>query len=187
MEYALRKNTMMGLKNWWALTILGILFMLIGIACFIWPIGVAATIIYLFGFFALLTGVFNFIGMFSAGTHWWVFLLKAIVGIVAGLIALFAPGAFAFAVYWVIAVWAIISGIAELIGAIAYGGKMGGGSAFLEAIGGIISIVFGALLLGNVLVGASVIFILLGIYGLVYGIFLIAFSLQARTIVKVAN
>jgi len=187
MEYALRKNTMMGLKNWWALTILGILFMLIGIACFVWPIGVAATIIYIFGFFALVAGIFNLVGMFSAGAHWWVFLLKAIVGIVVGLIALFAPGAFAFTAFWLIAIWAIISGIAELIGAIAYSGKMGGGSAFLEAIGGIISIIFGVLLWTNVLVGASVIFILLGIYGLVYGIFLIAFSLQARTIAKVAN
>jgi uncharacterized membrane protein HdeD (DUF308 family) len=187
MEYALRKNTMMGIKNWWALTILGILFMLIGIACFIWPIGTVATIIYVFGFFALVSGIFNLVGMFSAGDHWWVFLLKAIVGIAVGLLALFAPGALAFTAYWLIAIWAIISGIAELIGAIAYGGKLGGGSAFLEAIGGIISIIFGVLLWTNVLAGAIAIVIILGIYGLIYGIFLIAFSLQARSVAKVAH
>jgi uncharacterized membrane protein HdeD (DUF308 family) len=186
MEYALRRGVGVGVANWWALTVVGVIVMLIGLACFIWPIGAVESIIYIFGFFALAAGLFNLVGMFRAGPHGWVFLLKAIISFLAGALALWNPAGFFLAGYALIAVWAVVSGVFEIIGALANSRQLGGGATFLEAIGGVISIAFGVLLWTNILVGSLAIIFLLGIYGVVYGIFLVAFSIQVRTTVKVA-
>ncbi len=165
--------------QWWVFLLLGIIYLLFGIASFIWPINVAEILILAFGIFALVAGVVALVGMLKAGKSWWIFLFKGIISLAAGTIVLFNPVLAGFTIYIFIAIWAIVSGLFEFLGAF-FGGVKGGGVALL-AIAGIFSIIFGALLLVlNWVSGFLALMWIFGFYGILYGITLMGYSATAR-------
>src|SRR5262245_25731220 len=108
-------------RNWWALALRGVAAVLFGLIAFLMPGVMLGAIVLLFGAYSLVDGVFSIIaGIRAAERHerWWPFALEGLLDIVVGLIALIRPGVTAFALLFVIAAWAIITGVLRISAAI---------------------------------------------------------------------
>ena len=96
-------------------------------------------------------------------TRRWLLIVEGILGVVAGLIAFFWPGATALVLLYVIAFWAIFTGVFEIMAAISLRREIDDES--LMILGGALTVRFGVLLV--VLPGAGLLSLtwLIGLYG----------------------
>ena len=106
-------------------------------------------------------------------------LVEGIAGILAGIIAFVLPGVTAILFLYLIAAWAVITGISEIATAIRLRQEIRGEWALI--VGGALSILFGVLLavIGPVAGLLSLIW-LIGIYALIFGILLLITAFQVR-------
>ena len=107
--------------------------------------------------------------------NWWVLMVEGAISILAGLVAFAWPGITAVVLLYVIAFWAIFTGIFEIIMAVALRREIEGEWALI--FGGIISIIFGIILAVLPAVGLLSLVWLIGIYAILFGIalFILAF------------
>src|SRR5579863_4409157 len=104
--------------NWWALALRGLVAVLFGLLTFFLPAITLATLVLLFGAYALVDGIFNVIAFFKVASHQWALLIEGVIGIIAGLLTFAWPAITAFVLLYLIAFWAIFTGIFEIIAAI---------------------------------------------------------------------
>jgi uncharacterized membrane protein HdeD (DUF308 family) len=126
-------------------------------------------LVYVFGFFAILTGILNAgVGISSEKTELPKGLLVAtgVVGILIGILALLTPLIIAMTVTIFIAAWALVTGISDL--GLALSNKTAPHRALL-ALSGIIGFLFAVILVITPILGAFALVIVLGIYALVFG------------------
>src|SRR5215216_1790874 len=100
--------------HWWALAIRGAIAIIFGLAALLRPGIALEALILLFGAYALVDGVFAIVGVFGGtrgGTPRWLLLVEGIAGILAGIIALIYPGLTAIALLYLVAAWAIVTGL----------------------------------------------------------------------------
>ena len=153
-------------EYWWVWAISGIVTIIFGLLAIFWPGLTLLILVYLFGFYAIVDGVVALVAVFrasEAGQTWWPYLILGIVGIVAGLIALFWPGITTLILLLVIAIWAIIAGIVMVVGGLFQ-------LQFLTMIAGVISILFGLVLFGNPAAGAVALVWVIGVFAVVRGV-----------------
>jgi uncharacterized membrane protein HdeD (DUF308 family) len=167
--------------SWWAMVLRGIAAIVFGVLAFVWPHITLTALIFLFGAYALVDGVFSIIA--GVKTHaenkrWWLLLILGLLSVAAGIYAFVIPTITAFILLILIASWSIVSGVFEIVGAIQLRKHISG--EWLLALSGIISILFGALLLYNPVAGALAVVWLIGIYAVVYGILLLALGMRLR-------
>ena len=104
--------------NWWALAVRGVAAVLFGLAALIWPGLTLAVLIVLYGAYAVVDGIFAIVAGGSAGgTRRWLLLAEGVIGLLAGLVALFWPGITALVLLYVISFWAIFDGLLRIVGA----------------------------------------------------------------------
>jgi uncharacterized membrane protein HdeD (DUF308 family) len=148
----------------------GIFALIIGILCFTLPVGMQAVFAYIIGIFLLIISLVT--GAISIGesgkVHWGVLILS-IIGVILALLMFFSPVMMFVAFTILIAAWAIITGIAELV--IAYSLKDLPFRVLL-GISGFFAILFGILIGFAPLPteGSLILILLLGIYFLFIGI-----------------
>lgn len=174
-------------RNWWAVLIRGIAAVLFGILALILPGLTLQVLILLFGVYALVDGIFAIMSAVRAlnrrrGFDWrsvgWP-IIEGIIGIVVGLLAFFWPGETALVLLYFIGAWAILTGISEIVQAVALRRIIQ--NEWLLILGGVASIVFGILVF--VIPGATALAIvwLIGLYAIVFGVLLIGLSLRLRS------
>lgn len=171
--------------SWWALLLRGIAAIVFGVLAFVWPGITLTALVFLWGAYALVDGVFSTIaGVRSHGesTRWWVLLIEGILGIAAGVIAFLIPGITALILLLLIAAWAIVTGVFEIAAAIQMRKYIRG--EWLLILAGIASIIFGVLLFINPSAGALAVVWLIGAYAIVFGILLVALSLRLHGLVR---
>jgi uncharacterized membrane protein HdeD (DUF308 family) len=159
----------------------GLLGIIFGLICLLTPGIALGAFIILFAAYMLVDGVFAIISGFKAarnGERWALLLLEGVVDLAAGAIAVLWPGITLVALIWVVAIWAIASGVLMLVAAFAL--KHTHGRWWL-ALGGIASIVFGVLLVIEPLVGAVVLTFWIGAYALVFGVLLLVLAFQLHS------
>ena len=164
-------------RNWWAVGLRGLAAILFGLAAFIWPGLTIAVLIILFGAYAIVDGVFAIIGAIRAAerkTRWWPLLIEGIAGIIAGLIAFFLPGITAVALLFLIAAWAIVTGIFEIIAAIQLRHVIS--NEWLLGLSGLASLIFGLILIARPGVGALAVVWIIGAYAIAFGLILLGLS-----------
>ena len=174
-------------KNWWVFLVRGLAALLFGILAFAWPGLTLASLVLIFGAWALVSGLFAIFGAFSARKahrDWWVLLLQGLLGVAAGLLTFWAPGITAMALLWYIAFWSIFTGIMEILTAVRLRKEIRGEGWIMLA--GAASVVFGLLLLVYPGAGALALVTLIAAYAIVFGVILViaAFKLkglQGRT------
>ena len=108
-------------RNWWLVVLRGVLGIAFGIITFVAPAISLAALVLLFGAYAFADGVLAIAtAVRRRGTteRWWILLLEGLVGIGAGLVTLFLPGITALVLPYIIAGWAVATGILELIAAV---------------------------------------------------------------------
>jgi uncharacterized membrane protein HdeD (DUF308 family) len=168
--------------HWWALALRGVIAILFGFAAFLRPDIALGALILLFGAYALVDGVFAIVGVFGgtrAGTPRWLLLLEGVVSILAGIIALIFPGLTAVALLYLVAAWAIVTGIVEIATAIRLRQEIQGEWALI--LGGILSVLFGLLLAVLPGVGILSLIWLIGAYAVVFGVLLLITAFRVRS------
>ena len=160
----------------------GIAAILFGILTFVWPGLSLSVLVLLFGIFATISGVTAVAAALrNTKEQGWGFLLfEGILGILAGVIALVWPGITALAFLYLLAAWAIVTGVLELVSPLTF--PMSGGRALLMVLSGVISVVFGILIAARPASGLLTVAWLIGIYAIVLGVMYIVVSFQARAL-----
>lgn len=173
--------------NWWTFVLRGLLAVLFGVLTFVLPEVTLLTLVWLFGFFAIVDGIFNLLAAFrsSGGAEQaprWARVLAGLAGIIAGLLAVFVPGLTALALLFIIATWAMVIGVFEIAAAIRLRKQMRG--EWMLGLAGAISILFGVLLAAFPGAGALAMVFWIGAFTIVFGISLIALGIRLRRHVR---
>jgi uncharacterized membrane protein HdeD (DUF308 family) len=164
-------------RYWWAVALRGLLAVLFGLAAFLWPGITLVSLVLLFGAYALVDGILAIIAAFRA-REWWPLLLEGVVGIAAGVVTFLWPGITAIALLYLIAAWAIITGILEIVAAIRLGKVIE--NEWWLALGGVISVILGVVMVVAPGAGALGLVWAIGAYALLFGATLIALGLRLR-------
>jgi uncharacterized membrane protein HdeD (DUF308 family) len=107
-----------------------------------------------------------------------VLLAEGVLGVLVGLITFFWPSLTAFALLYMIAFWTIFTGILKVVMSVSLRREIE--SEWLMALSGVLSVLFGLILVGLPGVGLLSLVWLVGIYALVFGIALIALGFRMR-------
>jgi uncharacterized membrane protein HdeD (DUF308 family) len=160
----------------------GLAAILFGVLTLFWPQLSLTTLVLLFGVFAVISGITAVAAsLHSTREQGWGFLLfQGILAILAGVIALVWPGITALAFLYLLAAWAILTGILELVAPLSF--PMSVGRGFLMVVTGLISIVFGIVLAAQPASGLLAVAWLIGVYAIVAGIMYVVVYFQARSL-----
>jgi uncharacterized membrane protein HdeD (DUF308 family) len=169
-------------RNWWAVLLRGILAVIFGIMALAWPGLTLEVLIIFFGAYAIVEGGFNVLYAIQNRTYpgWWVHLLEGLVSLVAGLLAFVWPGITAFVLLYVIAFWAIVTGVMEIIAA--WRLRQVIAREFWLGLSGLVSLIFGVLAILFPGAGALAIVTLIAAYALIFGVMLVGLSWRLRSL-----
>ena len=169
-------------RNWWALALRGLAAILFGILAFAWPGLTLFVLIIFFGAYLLVDGIFAIVAAVRAAgeeARWWLLLIEGILGVVVGLVAFFWPGLTALALLYLIAAWAIVTGIMEIVAAIRLRRELVGEWALI--LSGVLSCIFGVLLVViPARAGLLSLTWLIGIYAVAFGVLLVILAFRVR-------
>lgn len=163
------------------LLIRGIAALIFGIIALFFPGIALLALVYIFGIYSLIDGIAAIVIAIQerrTAIHWVALLLEGIAGIIIGIIAIVLPGLTALALLYLIAAWAIITGVMEIVAAFILGLNVG--RDWLLALAGLFSIIFSIILFVHPGTGILTILWLLGIYAIIFGILLIVRAFQNR-------
>src|SRR6267142_977610 len=168
-------------SSWWALVLRGIAAILFGVLAFVWPHITLTALVFLFGAYALVDGLFAIVAGVKAHAEfkrWWVLLVEGIFGVIVGVFAFALPSITAMVLLILIAAWAIVTGAFEIGAAIQLRKYITG--EWLLVLAGLASVLFGFALLINPNAGAIAVVWLIGAYAIVFGILLAALGLKLK-------
>jgi uncharacterized membrane protein HdeD (DUF308 family) len=168
------------------LIIRGVVGLVVGVLAFAWPGITLAVLVGIFGVYAIIDGITNLIlGLTHTRTHGrsWAHALQGLVGIAAGVLTFLWPGLTMLALVLFIGAWAIVTGAFEIAAAIRLRRVIRG--EWLLALSGVLSVVFGILVVAFPAAGAVGIAWVLGAYAAATGIVLIALGVRLRSLVLV--
>lgn len=103
-------------------------------------------------------------------------LVEGILGILAGLVAIFQPGIAALAVLYLVAVWAVLSGLSKVASAV----RGRAVHEWLMMASGVISVIFGVVLVFLPGAGPLALVWVVGIYAIAVGAAFITYSYRLR-------
>jgi uncharacterized membrane protein HdeD (DUF308 family) len=166
--------------KWWAVALRAVAAILFGLIALFVPGATILSLVLLFAAYMLVSGAFAIVdAIVSARRHerWGLTLLTGILDIAAGLIAALWPSITVLAFIALFAAWSLLSGILMLAGAISRKGRPG---RWWLALNGVVSVVFGVLLVIAPLVGAVVLTWWLGAFVFAFGVLLLIFAFRLR-------
>lgn len=174
-------------RNWWALALRGIFGIIFGILAFIWPGVTLGALVILYGAYALVDGIFALVAaMRAAEAHrrWWTLVIEGLIGIAAGILTFAWPGITALVLLFLIAIWAILTGVFEIAAAIRLRKEIT--DEWALGLSGAASVIFGLLLAIFPGEGAVALVWVIGAYAVVFGVLLLVLSLRLRGSQEVA-
>ena len=169
-------------KNWWAFAIRGVLGILFGLIAFVLPGVTMLSLVIVFAAYAIMDGVFAIVAAVRAAEQhqrWMLFLLEGVIGIGAGVLAFLWPALTVVVFVTLVAFWALLTGGFMLAAAFRLHPDHG---RWWFVLGGIASIVYGALLLIAPLIGALVLTWWIGAYAIVFGVTMLIAAFRLRSL-----
>jgi uncharacterized membrane protein HdeD (DUF308 family) len=170
-------------QNWWAIALRGLVAALFGIATLMWPGVTFSVLAPLFGAYAMINGIFAVIESFRRDVsqeRWRPLLFEGAVSIMVGVMTFAWPGLTSRGLLFLIAFWAIVTGVFELITAIRLRHEIRG--EWLMALIAILSMGFGLLLLAFPVTGALSVILLIRAFVFAIGALMIALALKLRSL-----
>jgi uncharacterized membrane protein HdeD (DUF308 family) len=167
-------------RNWWAIAVRGVLAILFGLIALLLPGVTMLSLVLVFAAYAFADGVFAIVGAVRAAEaheRWGVLVFEGLANIAAAVVFVAWPSMTVVVFVLVLGVWAIVTGILELAAGIKLNFIDGRGWL---VFGGILSMLFGVLLIVAPMVGAVVLTWWLGAYALVFGVALVVFAVKLR-------
>jgi uncharacterized membrane protein HdeD (DUF308 family) len=152
------------------LVLSGIVSLVIGILAFVAPLPTLAALVLLFGAYALIDGAVTLagaVGSLRRHDRAWPQVVRGVAGVLVGIFAFLSPPVTGVVLLVIIAVWAMMLGVLELVTAVRLGRTTR--RAWLFAVYGVVSLAFGAFVLLTP-AGLFAIAALIGTFALVRGV-----------------
>lgn len=168
-------------RNWWLVGLRGVAAVVFGLLTLFDPAITLTVLILFFGAYALVYGVFTVVAAVAnrRGEPYWVALLAGgILSVALGILTFLMPSVTAIVLLYFIAAWAIVIGVSEIITGIRLR-KLITGEWFL-VLAGVLSVVFGLVLIVFPQAGALAVTLWIGAYAAVLGILWIALAVRLR-------
>lgn len=173
---------------WWTFVLRGVVAIGFGVLALVAPGFGIGLLVGLFAAWALIDGVNNLLtGIRTRGQDrsWWLEILEGIVGVAAGIIALVLPVLAAEILILLIAAWAIVTGVIEIVLAVRLR-RVIAGEAWM-ALAGAASILFGVVIFLFPAAGALSIVWLIGSFAIAFGVFLVMLGWRLRGVDRMAR
>ena len=168
-------------RYWWLVALRGGVAIIFGLLAFVWPGLTIEVLVLLFGVYALMDGIGS---MITGLTHrqgsdrWWL-LLEGVASVLFGVLIFLWPGITTVVLLIFIAGWAIITGIIEILVAVRLRQEIAG--EWILAAAGVLSILFGTLMLFQPGAGALALIWMIGAYSILFGALLVYLGVRLRT------
>ncbi len=168
-------------KNWWLVLLRGVLPVIFGLVAIFLPGILLITILVYFGIVAVICGVFLLIEGFGikeedGGMR----ILEGVLSIFFGLLFIILPEFILDVVMYLISIWAIIGGIMQIFHAVKLRKLVE--SEWITILYGVVTLVFGILVLLNIRAGAQALVMFFGAYSIISGLLMIWLSLKVKKI-----
>lgn len=158
-------------NRWWIVALRGIVAIAFGVLAFTWPAVTLRILVMLFGFYALVDGIFTLgaaIGGRRSREYRWLLVLEGIVTTWAGVITLRAPWMAATALVLFISIWAMATGFLRIAASFRLRKEISGEA--LLALSGVAAILFALILMFRPAAGAIGLIWVIGGYAVVLGV-----------------
>jgi len=168
-------------RNWWAIVLRGVFAVLFGIGTFLWPGITLAVLVLLLGGYLVVDGilaVFWALAKRNEGAFSWEVFLVGLASLGAGIVTLMWPGVTALALLWVVAVWAIVHGIFEILAAFHLRRELN--NEWLLVLNGALTVLFGLVLIFVPRAGILAALWMIGTFAIVAGILMIALGIRLK-------
>ena len=166
-------------QNRWLLVLRGVLAIIFGVMAFIWPGITLISLIYIFAAYTLIDGILTIIWAFrnrEVRDRWWLGLLEGIIDIAAGVIAFQFPTLAAVTLLFVVAAWAVITGLLEIITAVRLRREIE--NEWSLGLAGALSVILGVVLFLNPGAGLMGMVWVIGIWAVIFGILMIVLGIR---------
>jgi uncharacterized membrane protein HdeD (DUF308 family) len=163
-------------RNWGGIALRGVLAILFGIVAFVWPGATVAVLVIFLGAFALLEGITNVV--IGVRGRQGLYILEGAISVIAGVIFLVWPGLGALTLLYLVAFWAILTGIVRIVAAVQMRRVVH--NEWFLILSGVASVLFGAI--AAVFPGAGILALLwfVAAWAIVIGVLLIALAISVR-------
>ena len=168
-------------RNWWLIALRGLFALLFGILVLLQPAISLAALLLVLSAYLLVDGISNIIHALRVHElyqRWWVMLLEGITSVLAGIIAFVWPDITAIILLYIIAVWAIATGVMEIAASVSLRQEIK--NEWLLALSGILSVILGLALLFWPGTGILAVLWLIGIYSILFGVLLLWLGFRLR-------
>ncbi len=160
--------------HWGLLALRGVVALMVAYAFFVTPALAMGTVVLLLSAWILVDGVFSLASAISERS--WFLALAGAVSVAVGWLLLSRPAGAAMVLFVLVAAWAVARGVAEISFAMSLP-KGASGRGSIAALG-VLSCLFGILLIVAPFAGALAISMWIGVYALLFGIMELAIASQ---------
>lgn len=164
--------------HWSSLALRGVCALAFGILSFMWPALSLATLVLIWAVYALIDGTLALVAGFRAKI--WSLAFIGLMGVLAGIGTFIYPGMTALVLLYFIAAWAIITGVLAIYIAIHLRKELTGEWAL--ALAGVLSVVFGVLLIARPGAGALAVVFLIAGYAVAFGVLLLLLAFRLKSL-----
>jgi uncharacterized membrane protein HdeD (DUF308 family) len=173
---------------WWLVLVRAILTIVFGVVALVSPGMALLALVWVIGFYYLLDGVTAIgIAFRTRGEpHWGWTVVQGVISLLAGVAVLAWPGMTALVLLFLVAAWAVITGIGEIGEAFA-ARRLGMRAWVWTLVAGIINLLFGIVLVAWPASGILTLIWLVGFFALVGGIALLALAFRVRSVARDAG
>lgn len=168
-------------RYWWLVGLRGLFAIIFGVLAFAWPGITLSALVILFGAYAIIDGISSIatgVTRRENNDRWWVLWLEGIVGIAAGIVAFIYTGMTALFLLYIIAFWAIFTGVMEIVAAIRLRQEIE--NEWTLGLMGLLSIIFGLIMIVSPGAGALALIWLIATYAILFGALLIYLAFKLR-------
>lgn len=168
-------------RNWSLILLRGICAILFGILALSWPGLTLLVLVTLYGVYAAIDGGLAIGAAIRGGTpapRWWL-IVTGLISFGAAIAAFSWPGLTALVLVMFIGAWGVARGVFEIVGAIAIRKEIEG--EWVLILHGVVSILFGLVLLITPGEGALALIWLIALYAIFGGVLLVMLSLRLRS------
>lgn len=186
---ALKQNVASHLqKHWWVFLIRGLFGLALGVFAIAYPGATLGAIVLLLGLYLIADGavtVWKAFSVLRSDQYWWTLLLEGLLSLAVGIAIFSWPGLTVLTLAMMVGFWAILSGITAVVAAIRLREYIKG--EWLYVFFGVVSVVFGCIVLSSPAAGLAYIVLMTSFYGFVTGITMLVLAFRLRSLPSTAT
>lgn len=169
-------------QSWGWIVSRGVAAVLFGVLAIAWPGITFAALVIVWGAYAIADGVLALIAAWQVRDQsrpFWSLIIVGVIGIAAGVATFAWPGITALALLMLIAAWALLIGIFQIVAAIRLRKEIE--NEWFLGLSGAVSVLFGVLMFARPGAGALAMLWTIGAYAIVFGVLLILLGFRLHS------